>query len=81
MRLTSNGVCGASIEPIRPKDEHRACIEFLVWVGNNSDVNTYVMLKNIEAINFPAKKKAKDSHVISGKEKKQNVIFLIHTFK
>lgn len=36
--LTSNGVCGATMDPTLPKDEHSACIEFLVYVGKSSDV-------------------------------------------
>lgn len=36
--LTSKGICVAIIPPIRPIEEQRACIEFLVYVGNSSEV-------------------------------------------
>jgi len=38
--LTSSGVCGASMEPMRPTMEHMPNIEFRNLVGKISAVNT-----------------------------------------
>ncbi|KAI8438279.1 hypothetical protein MSG28_010864, partial [Choristoneura fumiferana] len=37
------GICVATIPPIRPIDEQSACIEFLVYVGNSSEVKTFTL--------------------------------------
>ncbi|KAI8438281.1 hypothetical protein MSG28_010864, partial [Choristoneura fumiferana] len=42
------GICVATIPPIRPIDEQSACIEFLVYVGNSSEVKTGVDIKEAE---------------------------------
>lgn len=41
------------MDPIRPNEEHNACMEFLVYVGNNSEVKMYVMAKYDEDTNLP----------------------------
>lgn len=60
-KLTKRGVCGARIDPILPKEEHNACMEFLVYVGNNSEVKMYVIAKYAEDTNLPIKYKSTDS--------------------
>ncbi len=46
--LTSNGVCGAVIEPIYPQAAQIPINPCLKFVGNNSVVYTYVTLNEID---------------------------------
>jgi hypothetical protein len=59
------------MEPILPTDEQRACMEFLVYVGNSSDVKMYVMEKYNEDISLPDIYKVMESH---GSPGKQNIV-------
>lgn len=49
------------MDPILPNEEHNACMEFLVYVGNNSDVKMYVMPKYDDDKNLPITYKNIDS--------------------
>lgn len=51
--LTSNGVCGAIIDPMRPIMEHNESSECLTVVGRSSAVNTYKTVNDIVMENLP----------------------------
>lgn len=64
------------MDPILPNEEHNACMEFLVYVGNNSEVKMYVMAKYDEDTNLPVTYNNIDSQGRSvGKQNKSNVQF------
>lgn len=71
MPLTSTGVSGAVIEPMRPIIEEKARRLCRYSVGYSSDVKRYNEVNTVEIPNFPNKKMMRRSTVISAYIKKK----------